>query len=72
MERSLEYGRLLLAQQYRSTDSPMLGNSLRLIGAYRDRPWALKVQVDAVQHVGCALMGVEQLLVGKELPGAMP
>ena len=72
MERSLDYGELLLAQQYRSTDTPMLGNSLRLIGAYRDRPWALKVQVDAVQHVGCALMGIEQLLVGKELPGAMP
>lgn len=70
--RALAYGELLLAQQYRPTDSPLLGNAPRLVGGFRDRPWALKVQVDAVQHVGCALLGVEQLLTGIEQPGAMP
>jgi hypothetical protein len=70
--RALAYGELLLGQQYRPEDAPMLGNAPRLIGGFRDRPWALKVQVDAVQHVGSALLGVEQLLTGIEQPGAMP
>lgn len=72
MERARAYGQLLLAQQYRPTDIPMLGNAPRLLGAFRDRPWSLDVQVDAVQHVGCALLGVEQLLTGVEVAGAMP
>ncbi|MEY3212516.1 MAG: hypothetical protein RIT28_2997, partial [Pseudomonadota bacterium] len=62
----------LLGNAYQAADAPFLGRPERLIGGFRDRPWRLMVQVDAVQHVGCALLGVEQLLRGEALPGAMP
>jgi hypothetical protein len=70
-ERSLSYGRLMMANLYQPGDRPLLGNDA-LIGGFRDRPWDLDVQVDAVQHIGCALLGVEQLLRDQELPGRMP
>ncbi|MCK6525253.1 hypothetical protein L6R49_27930, partial [Myxococcota bacterium] len=71
-DRALGYGASLLGNAYQAADAPFLGRPERLIGGFRDRPWRLMVQVDAVQHVGCALMGVEQLLRGEVLPGAMP
>lgn len=71
-ERSVAYGASLLANQYQASDAPLLGQAPRLIGGFRDRPWRLDVRVDAVQHIGCALLGVEQLLRGQALPGGMP
>ena len=71
-DRAIRYGASLLGNAYQAADAPFLGRPERLIGGFRDRPWKLMVQVDAVQHVGCALLGVEQLLRGEALPGAMP
>lgn len=71
-QRALDYAQSLLGNQYQSSDAPLLGEPDRLIGGFRDTPWTLDVQVDAVQHIGCALMGAEQLLLEQPLPGAMP
>ena len=71
-DRSVAWGRYLLSQQYRAPDAPFLGTPGNLIGGFRDRPWKLDVRIDAVQHIAAALMGVEQLLAGEQLPGAMP
>jgi hypothetical protein len=71
-DRALAYGRLFLASAYRPADSPLLGRPSRLIGGFRDSPVRLDVQVDAVQHIGCALLGVERLLRDAELPGGSP
>lgn len=71
-DRAVRYGASLLGNAYQPADAPFLGRPERLIGGFRDRPWRLMVQVDAVQHVGCALLGVEQLLRGEPLAGAMP
>jgi hypothetical protein len=68
---AMAYGASFLANQYRAADEFSVGDA-RLIGAFRDAPWALDVQIDAVQHVGCALLGIEQLLRNEVLPGAMP
>jgi len=70
--RSITWGRYLLSQQYQASDAPLLGLPQNLIGGFRDRPWKLDVRIDAVQHITSALMGVEQLLANKDLPGAMP
>ncbi len=72
MERSLRWGKLFLDSQYRSEDSPFLGAPLRLIGGFRDGPGQLDVQIDAVQHIGSALLGVEALLSGRARPGSLP
>jgi hypothetical protein len=71
-QRALDYASSLLANQYQVSDAPLLGKPAALIGGFRDTPWTLDVQVDAVQHIGCALMGAEQLLLDQDLPGAMP
>ncbi len=72
-EAALQYGRWLLEQQYRPADAGFLGQADNLIGGWRDRAWGpFDVRIDGVQHIACALLGVEQLLRGEELPGAMP
>lgn len=71
-QRGLEYAASMLASQYRPTDGPFLGHPERLLGGYRNTPWDGDVQIDAVQHIGCALLGAEQLLAGAPLPGGMP
>ena len=38
----------------------------------RDGPDALDVQIDAVQHIGGALLGAEALLSGRARPGSLP
>ncbi len=70
--RALDYATLLLNNQYQPTDAAFLHDSEALVGGFRDLPWSLDVRVDAVQHIGCALMGAEQLLRDEVLPGAMP
>lgn len=66
------YGRLFLAAQYQPADLPLLGRGDRLVGGFRDGPGALDVQIDAVQHIGGALLGLEALLTGHAAPGALP
>jgi len=70
---SLQYGRWLLEQHYRPADAAFLDSGENLIGGWRDRPYGpYDVQIDEVQHIACALLGVEQLLAGESIPGAMP
>ena len=71
-DQAMAYARLFLASAYRPADSPLLGNPARLIGGFRDNPVRLDVQVDAVQHIGCALLGIERLLRDQDLPGGSP
>lgn len=66
------YGRIFLANAYRPADAPLLGHAERLLGGFRDNPLRLDVQVDAVQHIGCALLGLERLLRGEATPGGAP
>lgn len=72
LDRAKAYGDLLMENAYQASDAPLLGDWRRLVGGFRDRPWVLDVRVDAVQHIGCALLGLEQLLRGEPLPGGMP
>jgi hypothetical protein len=71
-DRSMAYAQLFLASAYRPADAPLLGQPERLIGGFRDNPVRLDVQVDAVQHIGCALFGIERLLRDQDLPGGSP
>lgn len=71
-ERALAFGQHFLDAQYRAADAPLLPRPRALLGAFRDRPWELDVQMDAVQHIGCALLGIEELLRGARLLGARP
>jgi hypothetical protein len=70
--RAADYGALFLSHQYQPSDAPLLGRPERLVGGFRGRAWSLDVRIDSVQHIGGALLGVEQLLLGKPLPGGMP
>ena len=69
---ALAYGRLFLASAYRPADSALLGRPARLLGGFRDNPVRLDVQIDAVQHIGCALLGIERLLRDEDTPGGSP
>jgi hypothetical protein len=40
------------------------------MGGYRNRPWDLDVQIDTVQHIGSALLGIEALLSERDEPGS--
>jgi len=71
-EDALAFARLFLASAYRPGDAPFVGRLPALVGGFRDRPWALDVRIDAVQHIGCALLGVESLLTGAAEPGSLP
>lgn len=70
--RALAFGQHFLDSQYQPGDAPLLPRPQALIGGFRDRPWELDVRMDAVQHVGCALLGIEELLRGQRLPGSRP
>jgi len=59
---ALAYADLFLANAYQPEDAPFLEDPHRLVGGFRDRSWQLDVRVDAVQHIGFALLGVQGLL----------
>ncbi len=59
---ALAYADLFLAHAYQPEDAPFLEDPHRLVGGFRDRTWQLDVRVDAVQHIGFALLGVQGLL----------
>jgi hypothetical protein len=69
---ALEYGKLFLDSAYQPGDAPFLRDPAALEGGFRDSPWELDVRMDAVQHIGCALLGVEALLSGVVRPGSLP
>lgn len=69
---SFAYARHFLRNQYREEDRGRLGDAPRLLGGFRDGPGALDVQIDGVQHIASALLGVEALLAGRDFPGALP
>lgn len=60
--QALRHGQGFLRNQYKPADSPFLGKPEALIGGFRDTPGRLTVRMDAVQHIGCALLGIEALL----------
>jgi len=61
-DEALAYGQLLIAQRYRSTDAALLPDPAALLGGFRDSAWQLDVRVDAVQHIGFALLDLAELL----------
>lgn len=70
-----DYATYLLSSQYQPDDLDLLPaapHADRLIGAFRDGPYALDVQIDAVQHIGGALLGVLALDEGADGPGRLP
>jgi hypothetical protein len=69
--QALAHGEGFLRDAYRPGDSPFLGTPQALIGGFRDNPGRLAVRMDAVQHIGCALLGVEALM-STPAAGSMP
>ena len=59
---ALAYGQWFLQNIYQESDSVLLPKPLALLGGFRDNPYRLDVRMDAVQHIGSALLGVEALL----------
>jgi len=71
LSAALAYGELFLRNAFRPGDSPFLRKPQGLVGGFRDSPYRLNVRMDAVQHVGCALLGIEALL-SEVHPGSLP
>ena len=71
-DAALAWARLFLASAYRPGDRPFLIRPDRYLGGFRDVPWRYDVRIDAVQHIGCALLGAEALLGGEPRPGSLP
>ncbi|MEC7242207.1 MAG: hypothetical protein VXW32_13315 [Myxococcota bacterium] len=61
-QEAIAYGKLLIAQRYRASDAALLPKAEALIGGFRDSPWELDVRVDAVQHIGFALLDLADVL----------
>jgi hypothetical protein len=70
-DQALRHGQGFLRNQYKPADSPFLGRPEALIGGFRDNPGRLAVRMDAVQHIGCALLGIETLLA-QPTAGSLP
>ena len=72
---SLNYAAFFLSSQYQPADLALLPagpGPAKLIGGFRDGVYDLDVQIDAVQHIGGALLGVLALETGEDAPGRMP
>jgi hypothetical protein len=70
LKAATSYAQQFLSSQYQGVDRLLLPRPDRLMGGYRNRPWDLDVQIDTVQHIGCALLSIEALLTGQDLPGS--
>ena len=68
---ALAFGQWFLHSAYNASDAALLPRPSALLGGFRDTPYKLDVQMDGVQHIGCALLGVEALLSDIR-PGALP
>lgn len=69
--RALDFASLFLEKAFRPADAPLLEQPLALQGGFRDGTADWDVRMDAVQHIGCALLGAEALLDGPQ-PGSLP
>jgi hypothetical protein len=70
-DSALAYGQWFLRSAYTTADAAMLPRPRALLGGFRDTPYRLDVRMDAVQHIGCALLGIEALL-SEPRPGSLP
>lgn len=61
-DRALRFGQLFLESAYKAGDAPFLAQPEALLGGFRDGAGDWDVRMDAVQHIGCALLSVEALL----------
>jgi hypothetical protein len=68
---AIAYGQWFLQSAYNSGDSSLLPKPDALMGGFRDSPYKLDVRMDAVQHIGCALLGIEALM-SQTHPGSLP
>lgn len=68
---ALAFGQWFLHSAYNKSDTDLLPRPSALLGGFRDTPYKLDVQMDGVQHIGCALLGVEALL-GTPQAGSLP
>jgi hypothetical protein len=68
---ALSFGALFLRNAFRQGDATLLRKPEGLIGGFRDSPYQLNVRMDAVQHIGCALLGIEALMRSVQ-PGSTP
>ncbi len=71
-EQALAYGRLFLRSAFTAMDGPLLKNPAAMLGGFRDNAIQLDVRMDAVQHIGCALLGIEALMRQEARPGSLP
>ena len=69
--RALALADAFLVSQYRPEDAPFLVGAEPLVGGLRSGPRELDVQIDTVQHAGCAMLGALALLEG-DGPGRFP
>ena len=69
---SLEYGQMFLNSQYHADDATLTPALPTLLGGYRNGPYDLDVQIDTVQHIGGALLGILALVEGEDGPGRLP
>ncbi|MFT5679767.1 MAG: hypothetical protein ACI8RZ_000672 [Myxococcota bacterium] len=70
--QALAYGRLFVRSAYTTADSPLLVNPAAMLGGFRDNLLQLDVRMDSVQHIGCALLGIEAILRREAAPGSLP
>jgi hypothetical protein len=68
---AIAYGRWFLQNTYKQADEVLLPRPGTLLGGFRDSPYKLDVRMDAVQHIGSALLGIEALLLEVK-PGSLP
>lgn len=60
--RALAFADLFVRKAFRAADAPLLERPMALLGGFRDATGDWDVRMDAVQHIGCALLGAEALL----------
>ncbi len=70
-ERALAYAQLFVRSAYEPGDAPLLERPEALLGGFRDSAADWDVRMDAVQHIGCALLGAEAILTARA-PGSLP
>jgi hypothetical protein len=68
---AIAYGQWFLQNTYKPADAAFLKKPGVLLGGFRDAPYKLDVRMDAVQHIGSALLGIEALMSSVQ-PGSLP
>ncbi len=70
--QAIAYGRLFVRSAYTTADGPLLKDPAAMLGGFRDNLLKLDVRMDGVQHIGCALLGIEAILRREASPGSLP